>query len=193
MSAKRPPNQVRIIAGQWRGRRLPILDLPGLRPTGDRVRETAFNWLGPKVVGARCLDLFAGSGALGLEALSRGARSVVFVEQSKEALGQLVQSTETWPGIEKADFVRRDAIQWLQGPSEEFDLIFVDPPFDVGLQADALKSIVEKGWIKASGWVYLERPKDQMALDQWLDPHWQIDRQKTLGQVEISVLRYHKG
>ncbi len=193
MSAKRPPNQVRIIAGQWRGRRLPILDLPGLRPTGDRVRETAFNWLGPKVVGARCLDLFAGSGALGLEALSRGARSVVFVEQSKEALGQLVQSTETWPGIEKADFVRGDAIQWLQGPSEEFDLIFVDPPFDGGLQADALKAIVENGWIKAGGWVYLERPKDQMALDQWLDPHWQIDRQKTLGQVEISVLRYHKG
>lgn len=192
MRAHRPSNQVRIIAGQWRGRRLPILDIHGLRPTGDRVRETAFNWLGPKVIGARCLDLFAGSGALGLEALSRGAHSVVFVEQSREALGHLVQSTATWPGIEKADFVRADAIQWLQGPSEGFDLIFVDPPFDAGLAQETLQALAERGWIKDGGLVYLERPKNQSDPHTWLDPCWQVDRQKALGQVEISLLRYHK-
>lgn len=191
MKAKRPSQQVRIIAGQWRGRRLPILDLPGLRPTGDRVRETAFNWLGPQVIGARCLDLFAGSGALGLEALSRGARSVVFVERSKDALDQLKRSTEPWPGIEGACFIQADAIAWLRGSAEPFDLIFLDPPFEAGLERMALEMIEQGAWIKDQGLVYLERAKGGEALDQILGDHWRVVRQKSLGQVDISLLRYH--
>lgn len=191
MSSKRPTNQVRIIAGQWRGRRLPVLDLPGLRPTGDRVRETAFNWLGPRVIGARCLDLFAGSGALGLEALSRGARSVVLVEQSGEAMRQMISAAENWPGIENAQFVQADAMQWLMGPAEPFDGIFVDPPFDADLEVAALKLIRQGGWLQPGGWLYLERPQGQERLDEVLGEAWVLDRQKTMGQVEISLLRYH--
>jgi len=186
-----PPHQVRIIAGSWRGRRLPVLDLPGLRPTGDRVRETLFNWLTPAVIGTKCLDLFAGSGALGMEALSRGASSVVFVDQSRPAMASLVASTETWPGIERAEFVVADVNHWLAGPGGEFDLVFLDPPFEDHLASASLESVIVGNWIRPGGLIYVESAKGE-------GPDWskwagsiEVERQKAMGQVEVSLVRYH--
>ncbi len=191
MKSKKHSNQVRIIAGQWRGRRLPVIEAPGLRPTGDRVRETLFNWLGPRLMGAHCLDLFAGSGALGLEALSRGASSVVFVEKSKSVLDSLMEATKTWPGIEKAKFVCADANQWISGERTGFDVVFLDPPFGLGQVADWLKVLIDQGLVKNGGRVYLESAKEQGIGESTLDASVAIERQKVIGQVEISLVRYH--
>ncbi len=193
MKSKKHSNQVRIIAGQWRGRRLPVIEAPGLRPTGDRVRETLFNWLGPRLIGAHCLDLFAGSGALGLEALSRGASSNVFVEKSRPVLDSLKEATKTWPGIEKAKFVCADAKQWIHQEHQAFDVVFLDPPFE-GAHLDAwLQIAMEGGLVRDGGWVYLESAKGCGVDRDSLGPSLRIEREKVMGQVEISLLRYHTG
>lgn len=193
MKPKKHSNQVRIIAGQWRGRRLPVIEAPGLRPTGDRVRETLFNWLGPRLIGAHCLDLFAGSGALGLEALSRGASSIVFVEKSKSVLDSLMDATKTWPGIEKAKFVCADAKQWISEEGTGFDMVFLDPPFGLDQIADWLEALVEQGLVRDGGCVYLESAKDEGFCGEAVGPSVTIERQKVIGQVEISLVRYHTG
>lgn len=193
MKPKKHSNQVRIIAGQWRGRRLPVIEAPGLRPTGDRVRETLFNWLGPRLIGARCLDLFAGSGALGLEALSRGASSVVFVEKSKLVLDSLVDATKTWPGIERAKFVCDDATRWMSEEGTDFDVVFLDPPFGLGQLTDWLKALIDEGLVRNGGRVYLESAKDPGFCVERAEGLVVIERQKVIGQVEISLVRYHIG
>ena len=193
MSHKKHTNQVRIIAGEWRGRRLPVIEAPGLRPTGDRVRETLFNWLGPHVIGARCLDLFAGSGTLGLEALSRGASSVVFVEKSRVVLDGLIEATRAWPGINKAEFVCADAKRWLLAAQTKFDLVFLDPPFGTGWIGDWCHLLVERGLIRDGGQLYLESAKGQGLSAGALDPSLSVEREKVIGQVEISLVRYHSG
>ena len=119
---------VRIISGQWKGRKLPVRDVDGLRPTTDRVKETIFNWLAPHVRGARCLDLFAGSGGLGLEALSRYAEKVTLVEMDKGAADQLRKNLAAL-GSQQGEVIQADAVSWLQGPATPFDLVFLDPPF----------------------------------------------------------------
>ena len=123
------PNTVRIIAGQWRGRKLQVANISGLRPTGDRIRETLFNWLEPEIGGARCLDLFTGSGALALEALSRGAAVVIAVDSHKDAVGSL-RELQKLLSAEGLQLIHSDAQSWLAAHREEqFDIVFLDPPF----------------------------------------------------------------
>lgn len=130
MNPRKPKsNQVRIIGGQWRRRILHFPAVDGLRPTPDRVRETLFNWLGQRLDGLRCLDLFAGSGALGFEAASRGAREVVMVERDSRALAALRQNREVL-GAAQVEVVAADGLTWLAGGQGAFDVIFLDPPFD---------------------------------------------------------------
>ncbi len=155
-------SSVRIIAGRWRGRRLPVVDAAGLRPTTDRVRETLFNWLQADLVGARCLDLYAGTGALGFEALSRGAASVTLVERNPRVLRQLRASAELLGAGETAHIVRADALAWLRrGHAGPFDLAFIDPPYaDAQLEA-VLGELDRRALLANGGRVYIEHGRQQ--------------------------------
>ena len=154
-------NQIRIIAGEWRGRKLPVIDLPGLRPTTDRVRETLFNWLMHDVAGARCLDLFAGSGALGLECLSRGAKFVQFVESNRQAAQALQSSLTRLDSNETSD---RYSISLNQAerflsvpPAAPFDLIFLDPPFASDALVHVSVALQESAWLAPQAKIYIEQ------------------------------------
>src|SRR5271157_489795 len=149
-------NFVRIIGGGWRGRRVSFPDVPGLRPTPDRVRETLFNWLQHDIADTRCLDLFAGSGALGLEALSRGAREVVFVEQSPVAARTLSTELQRLGGVAKARVLAMGAKRFLGTPGAPFDVVFLDPPFGHGGLQEYVPLLDAGGWVAAGGRVYLE-------------------------------------
>lgn len=175
---------MRIIGGQWRSRRLPVASVPGLRPTPDRVRETLFNWLQSEVPGSRCLDLFAGSGALGFEALSREAAQVVLVEKHPAAFAQL-QANVTALQAECAELINRDALVYLKSEPEPFDLIFLDPPFRKGFVDQVMSLITERGLLKADGLIYLEYEAGlEPDFSQWgMLPR----RETTAGQV-VSVL-----
>ena len=146
---------IRVIGGAMRGRRWRFPDIPDIRPTPDRVRETLFNWLGTHVVGARCLDLFAGSGALGLESLSRGASGVVFVEQHAAIARGLSAVIAEW-NVQGAEVVRADAFSYLRGTAQPFDIVFLDPPFAAGLLAPAAALLEERGWLAPNALIYLE-------------------------------------
>ncbi len=153
----RPPGSVRIIGGRWRGTRLPVAELPGLRPTSDRARETLFNWLQPALPGARVLDLFAGSGALGLEALSRGAAEALLVERDRRQCASLRELAQRLQGGDAASVVQADALSFLRAPVHgRFDVVFVDPPFEAGLWQEVLEAL--PAWVAASAWLYLECP-----------------------------------
>jgi len=184
-------NSVRIIAGGWRGRRVHFPDLPGLRPTPDRVRETLFNWLQHSIVGARCLDLFAGSGALGLEALSRGAKSLVFVEQAQAAARSLVKELERLGGTTKAQVVEMGAARFLRSAGEAFgkpfDIAFLDPPFGKDALAEFIPLIDQGNWIKAGGLVYLENEKAAGAPA--MPSHWELLKSKSAGEVGYHLAR----
>lgn len=184
------PGQVRIIGGTWRSRRLSVPSVPGLRPTPDRVRETLFNWLQPHVTGARCLDLFAGTGALCLEALSRGAREVVMVEQSPIALESLRRNVEALAAT-GARIVASDATAYLQQPVEPFDIIFVDPPFAANLIPTCLALIADRGWVRAGGVVYVEAPR-MLTPVPW-PAAWTAYRSQTAGQVGYHLARVGPG
>jgi 16S rRNA (guanine966-N2)-methyltransferase len=171
---------LRIIAGEWRGRRLRFPDVPGIRPTPDRVRETLFNWLGARVQGRRGLDLFAGSGALGLEALSRGAASVEFIEQDTAATGALERLLAEW-GARAARVRRADALSFLAGTPQPFDLVFLDPPFDSGLLVPAAQRLDARGWLAPHALVYVECA-GRVKLPE-LPEHWQLLRTKRAGEV----------
>jgi len=175
-------NQVRIIGGQHRGRRLAFPDLPGLRPTGDRVRETLFNWLQPMLPGARCLDLFAGSGALGLEAASRGAGEVVLLDQSPLVIRQL-QGHITDLGLNQVRAMQADTLNWLQMPPPglSFDIVFIDPPFSEGLLEPCCQLLASNGLLAENARVYLEM--DVVTSHSFFPPEWQLLREKKTGQV----------
>ena len=152
-----PPGQVRIVGGRWRGTKLRVPDRPGLRPTSDRVRETLFNWLAPMLPGACVLDLFAGTGALGFEALSRGAASAVLVERDREIAAMLRETAGRLQGGEGAEVVQADAMAWLHAqPEARFDLAFVDPPFDANLWGGVLPALVPH--LREDAWLYVEAP-----------------------------------
>ena len=182
--------KIRIIGGHWRGRKLDVPDAPGLRPTGDRARETLFNWLGPRVIGAQCLDLFAGSGALGLEALSRGAASATLVERSPVVTQAIARQIASWPGADKARLVTADVLSWLDRAGETYSLVFVDPPFDQALQEDVLRGLIEHQLLGEGGLVYLESPASQPALDLSLFPGMTRWKTKTQGQVRLELLEF---
>ncbi len=152
-----PPAGVRIIGGRWRGTRLPVVDAPGLRPTSDRARETLFNWLQPILPGARVLDLFAGSGALGLEALSRGAAEALLVERDPAIAGRLSETVQRLHAEHEAQVVRADALGFLRLPVHgRFDLVFLDPPFTDDAWTPALAAL--DPWLAATARLYLETP-----------------------------------
>ena len=154
MSPKKPKNnQIRVIGGLWRRRVLHFPGAPGLRPTPDRVRETLFNWLGQRLDGLRCLDLFAGSGALGFEAASRGAREVVMVERDGPAMAALRKNRELL-GATQVELVAADAIAWLAGERGRFDLVFLDPPFQTDLLPMALAGAATR--LAPEGKIYAE-------------------------------------
>jgi len=177
---------VRIIGGHWRGRRLPVPDQAGLRPTPDRVRETLFNWLAPYLPGAVCLDLFAGTGVLGLEALSRGAQRAVLVEQNADAMRSLHQAVALL-GASDAQVAQGDALAWLRDSADAFDIVFLDPPYASDLLVPALELLAQRGLVRSGGFAYLEfarggRPELPVTD---LEPF----REGRTGDVEYLLLR----
>ena len=182
---KSSAGQLRIVAGIWRSRLLQIADVPGLRPTPERIRETLFNWLAPSIHGAKCLDLCAGTGALGLEALSRGAGELVFVERSALAFKTL-KSNIAILGGPNADVLNLDAQQYLGGPSTgAFDIVFLDPPFAADLYDELCRLLVEQRWLADDARIYIEMDKDQPELS--LVPGWQVLKNKTAGKVRYML------
>ena len=188
--------ELRIIAGEWRGRRWRFPEGPDIRPTPDRVRETLFNWLAPHIHGARVLDLFAGSGALGLEALSRGAAHAVFVDNDREAVAALhgrctdwsTASREAGSPVGNAEFHRADSLAFLAGrPAAPFDIVFLDPPFGAGLSAAAARRLQSGGWLAPEAFVYLETPA--AAPPSGLPATWQPWRDGKAGEVGYHLLR----
>jgi 16S rRNA (guanine966-N2)-methyltransferase len=183
---KRGVRELRIIAGSHRGRRWTFPEVPGLRPTPDRVRETLFNWLAAHVAGARVLDLFAGSGALGFEALSRGAAAATLVESNAQAAQQL-RATATQFGFAPARIEAMDALTYLrQAPAQTVDLLFVDPPFDSALMAPALKLAGDRRLLASGGFCYLEQPAAS-ALPP-LPERWVTHRSGKAGEVGYYLL-----
>jgi 16S rRNA (guanine966-N2)-methyltransferase len=175
---------LRIIGGLWRGRKLQFPAVENLRPTPDRVRETLFNWLMPYIEGARCLDLFAGSGALGLEALSRGASEVCFVDTSKKVIENLKQICKT-VNTDKASFFHGSAEAFLTKTAQAFDVVFLDPPYDLDLIPQAANMLEAAGWLKPEAWIYLEH--DGRLDLTTLPATWQAHREKVAGQVHYSL------
>jgi 16S rRNA (guanine966-N2)-methyltransferase len=179
--------RVRIIGGAWRRRWLPVADVPGLRPSADAQRETLFNWVQPRLPGARVLDLFAGTGALGLEAASRGAASVLLVEKNAVAARQLDASC-TLLGAAQVTVVQGDALRFLsQGPDPAgyapFDLVFLDPPFGQGLVQKALDRLQAGGWVTGAARIYVEQETGLPAPAGWV-----IERERTGGQAHGLLL-----
>jgi 16S rRNA (guanine966-N2)-methyltransferase len=179
-----PPGSVRIIGGHWRGSKLPVADKPGLRPTADRVRETLFNWLQPVLAGVRVLDLFAGTGALGLEAASRGAASAVLVERDP-SLAASLRATAERLHADRVEVVCEDALRWLaRSPSQGFDVVFLDPPFEAGLWQPALAALPP--WLAADAWLYLEAPSEAPPL---VPSDWAVHREGRTREVRYALYR----
>ncbi|MFT6406671.1 MAG: 16S rRNA (guanine966-N2)-methyltransferase [Arenicella sp.] len=186
MKQRAKTNSIRIIAGQWRGRRLPVLDIDGLRPSTDRVRETLFNWLMHDIAGTRCLDLFAGSGALGLECLSRGAANSVFVESNKRIASQLQQNLHTLDSLERGEVVVQSATNFLRRPAtRQFDLVFLDPPFESELLIQSMPLLVENGWLADGALVYVEQASKK---DPEVPPSgWQVNKEGKAGYCRYMI------
>lgn len=180
-------NRLRIIGGEWRGRKFSFPDLPDLRPTPDRVRETLFNWLRDILPGARCLDLYAGSGALGMEALSRGAAEVVMVDRHPAAVTQLREHLIMLKAG-NARVIQADALTYLDGAAQPFDVVFLDPPYQSTLLTGSLARLAEKGWLAPTAWVYAETEK-RTSLPL-LPGQWTALRHKQAGQVGYYLLKY---
>ena len=176
-------NQLRIIGGAWRSRKLAFAPLPGLRPTPNRVRETLFNWLAPVIRAARCLDLFAGSGALGLEAASRGAAHCVLVERQHMAVRILREQIASLQA-EHVEVVEAEVLSWLSRDAVPFDIVFLDPPFQQGLLQECIERLERNGWLADSAWVYIEAER---GLELTLPERWEWYREKQAGQVSYRL------
>ena len=176
----RARQRLRIIGGAWRGRRIDFLAVPKLRPTSDRVRETLFNWLQGAIVGSRCLDLFAGSGALGFEAASRGANSVVMVDNDPRVIQQLRMQAERL-GAADIQIVMRDAQSYLSLSQLPFDVVFLDPPFGSNLLTPICRALDDYGVLKAGARVYLETAA--VAGVPAIPATWELLKSQTAGQV----------
>jgi len=176
-------NTLRIIGGTWRGRKLHFPDVDGLRPTPDRVRETLFNWLQPIIAGARCLDLFAGSGALGFEALSRGAASVVMLERDGNAAKQLRENMAILKTT-GAQVIQRDALEFLNsghGDAAPFDIVFLDPPYHQNLINPCCTALERSDWLSANSYLFVEAERELQTFA--LPPGFEHIRNKRAGQV----------
>ena len=181
------PGSVRIIGGQWRRTRLPVLDVPTLRPSGDRVRETLFNWLQPLIAGSRCLDLFAGTGVLGFEAASRGAREVVMVEQDHKVV-QVLSEAARRLSAQAVTIVNQNVLAYLDGPGRPFDIVFIDPPFAHGLWEPCMLKLQAGGWLQPGAYVFLETPHGIILS---LPDRWKVERSGRAGNVDFLLARAH--
>ena len=183
-TARHNTNSVRIIAGDWRGRKLSFPDIPGLRPTGDRTRETVFNWLAPYIYESRVLDLFAGSGALGMEAISRGAKHCIFVEAEHQAAQSLSNNLKSLQ-CDIGKVIQKNAFDALyEIPAHSIDLLFLDPPFDAQLHQSILDSLGARQILAPSALVYLEAPSHELIQ---LPIGWSQLKEKVSGQVRFSL------
>ncbi|QWD70232.1 16S rRNA (guanine(966)-N(2))-methyltransferase RsmD [Polynucleobacter sp. UB-Siik-W21] len=194
-----PPKKVRIIGGVWRSRQLTVLDLPGLRPTTDRIRETLFNWLGQDLTGLTSLDLFAGTGALGFEAASRGADLVVLLEKDKKTHANLVSNfalLQSSPISGVVEILQRDSVVFLsQQADRSTNLIFIDPPFQDGTLLD--RAVIEAGRIcddSIGGGIYVEFPSNRPREEiEALLPSWHCGKYLEAGQVKACLFRSVRG
>jgi len=175
---------VRIIAGTWRGRRIKVPDIKDLRPTPDRVRETLFNWLSSTIQGSRCLDLFAGSGVLGFEALSRGASYVEMVDQSAEVI-KLLQEELALFKADNANIYQAKVPEQLRPVVKPFDIIFLDPPYQANLLLPSCRYLEENGYLADSAYIYLEARED--IKDNDLPANWRFLKSKKAGQVHYHL------
>ncbi|MDF3054506.1 MAG: rsmD [Gammaproteobacteria bacterium] len=185
---KKQTNQLRIIGGKWRGRKLTFPDAEGLRPTPDRVRETLFNWLSPHIVGARCLDLFAGSGALGFEALSRGAHSVYMIDSAPTVVEHLKKNA-AWLSIPSTDLqiYCADVLNEKNLPPGPFDIVFLDPPFHRNMATRCCTYLKALNMLSNHALVYLEAESELSQLPP--TEEWEVVRHKTAGQVGSWLYR----
>jgi 16S rRNA (guanine966-N2)-methyltransferase len=181
----RAPQQVRIIAGRWRGTKLPVVLQDGVRPTPSRVRETLFNWLQARIPGSRCLDLFAGSGALGFEAVSRGAAHATVVDNDRKVISLLSQQVEKLNAKEISLYCE-DAITYVKNVSSQFDIIFLDPPFCKFVLDELLQQVCNSACVKKDTLIYLEAPAGKFP--QILPESWEWQRQLKAGQVECGLV-----
>jgi 16S rRNA (guanine966-N2)-methyltransferase len=188
---------LRIIGGEWRGRKIPFATVIGLRPTQDRVRETLFNWLSGPVVGARCLDLFAGTGALGLEALSRGAKHVTFVDLSNIATTSLKDNLKQLPlaGDQTTLVEQKSSFDWLKNyqateafaeQGGQYQVVFLDPPFALALVPDILKALLTGNCLAHGAMIYVDQAQPLAELD--LPSPWKLHRSKKAGQVYYGLI-----
>ena len=177
--------RVRIIAGKWRSRVLTFPSVDGLRPTGDRIRETLFNWLAPNIVGANCLDLFSGSGALCFEALSRGAADCLALEKSPKALAALAENKTLFDAAELT-LHRADTVAYLRNsPDKPFDIVFVDPPFDLNLLTETCTLLEKYQWLAVDSLIYCELSARHNNFAP--PPNWRIVRSKAAGGVNYLL------
>jgi len=187
VKANRQKNQLRLIAGTWRGRKLPFAPVHGVRPTPDRVRETLFNWLSPVIRGARCLDLFAGSGALGFEAASRGAAEVILVDNHTEVVRCLKQQTDVLDA-RQIRVVQAECSLYLHGQFHPMDIVFLDPPYRENLLPGCIEQLESGGWLMDEAWIYIEAGQD---AELELPGNWEMFRSKSTGQVISYLIRRH--
>ncbi|QAU23037.1 16S rRNA (guanine(966)-N(2))-methyltransferase RsmD [Dyella sp. M7H15-1] len=182
---KAAPGRIRIIGGYLRNSRLNVPDLPGLRPTAERVRETLFNWLAPTIAGVRALDLCAGTGALGIEALSRGADSVQFVE-SDASVADALRGNLIRLKASGGEVARLDAMRFLQRAAQPFELVFLDPPFAAQLWTPLAQKLEEGGWLANATQIYVESPREQVPM---LPVNWLLHREGHAGEVRFALYR----
>lgn len=171
---------VRIISGLWKGRKLPVLDVQGLRPTTDRIKETVFNWLAQDIPKARCLDLFAGSGGLGFEAASRHAENVTLIELNVTAFKQIQKNISTLNG-NNIQAINMDSLTFLKQTGTPYDIVFIDPPFRENLLGETLTLLESNGWLSKDAIIYIETEKE--LLLEKIPTHWHLYREKSAGQV----------
>lgn len=181
------PSTLRIIGGQWRGRKLAFIPAEGLRPTTDRVRETLFNWLAPDLHDARCLDLFCGSGALGLEALSRGAAHCDFVDTNARNLAQLDGHLRALDAADRGACHGAGAAPFLAAAEGAWDVVFLDPPFNLGLAGPACEALARRGLLAPDARIYLETGTGEPPPA--IPDDWQLHRDKVAGGVRYQL--YH--
>jgi len=176
---------IRLISGKWRGKKLPVKDKEGLRPTTDRNKETLFNWLMHDVRDANCLDCFSGSGSLAFEALSRFAKNATLLERDKQVAAQLRENLQHLK-VDNARVIETDSINYLQQmATQQFDIVFVDPPFHKGLVQPCCSALEENNYLATQALIYIER--EAQLSDLLLPPNWQLLKEKSAGQVTYQL------
>ena len=178
---------LRIIGGRWRGRKIHFADLPDVRPTPDRIRETLFNWLQTDIVEARCLDCFAGSGALGFEALSRGASKLVMIDQNPKIVKQLQETANTLQCLDKVELHQAKIPSQSLVLNEQFSIILLDPPFRTGLLGKCIAWLEQQNCFAEYALIYVEAEKELTELP--VPAHWQLLKTKVAGQVSYHLFK----